>query len=61
MIFQRLNDFLEKKKKRKNLVVTRGSIRLARTECVTDRWVPLTGQRSTLTGLRPGLGGLGQG
>jgi hypothetical protein len=39
--------------------VTRGSIRLAGTECATDRWVPLTGQRSTLTGPQLGFDGPG--
>jgi hypothetical protein len=48
MNFQRLNEFLKKKKNWKIQAVTRGSIRLARTECVTDRWILLTGQRSTV-------------
>jgi hypothetical protein len=48
MNFQRLNEFLKKKKNWKVQEVTRGSIRLARTECVTDRWVSLTGQQSTV-------------
>jgi hypothetical protein len=36
--------------------VTRGSIRLAGTECATDRWVPLTGQRSMVNADRAATG-----
>jgi hypothetical protein len=59
MNFQRLNEFLEKEKDRFTKGVTRGSIRLARDTCEADRWVPLTGQRSTLTGPQMGFDGPG--
>jgi hypothetical protein len=59
MNFQRLNKFLEKEKDRFNKGVTCVSSWLARGACEADRWVPLTGQWSTLTGPQLGFDGSG--